>query len=405
MANLKTSEEDPVSALSLADLIRIALAGGGNAKATIGQILELSSALTVYEYAGSMGYMPIARKLFVRYVDDPDPVAEMADGDLLIDLSVDTTPAAFTFTAYSGALPSFVYTSAAATLSGFSGTPAVSVTGGEWRKSSDSGSTWTSWGSASGVASNGDQVQVRGTSNATAAGTTTVNLDVGGVVGSYVITTLSTLEKFDGSSGAYTGGTLFDIYDAGGGATTLNGSGSMVQTCTSTSHGALASRKAVFAEGSVKKYRRHFNQSAVGGSTMILVLQKNLNSNKSQLAPTSNATWGTNNTNVIWMGDNGGINYKDSGGSTVSYNHSTNAWGSSSPYSLSLSTDYVAEIESDGTRWRCAWYDASDVLLKQTPWINWSATLARNSFTYIDFGDYLTDFGTVTAQTKTYGEG
>lgn len=38
MADLKTSEEDPVSDLSLLDLIRVALAGGGNARATIAQI-------------------------------------------------------------------------------------------------------------------------------------------------------------------------------------------------------------------------------------------------------------------------------------------------------------------------------------------------------------------------------
>lgn len=38
VTDLKTSQEDPVSDLSLADMIRVALAGGGNARATIGQI-------------------------------------------------------------------------------------------------------------------------------------------------------------------------------------------------------------------------------------------------------------------------------------------------------------------------------------------------------------------------------
>lgn len=41
MADLKTSEEDPVSDVALGDLIRIALAGGGNAKATFSQVLDL----------------------------------------------------------------------------------------------------------------------------------------------------------------------------------------------------------------------------------------------------------------------------------------------------------------------------------------------------------------------------
>lgn len=40
MADLKTTQEDPVSDVSLFDLVRIALAGGGNAKATIGQIRD-----------------------------------------------------------------------------------------------------------------------------------------------------------------------------------------------------------------------------------------------------------------------------------------------------------------------------------------------------------------------------
>lgn len=40
MANLKTTQEDAVSDVALDDLVRIALAGGGNAKATISQIAD-----------------------------------------------------------------------------------------------------------------------------------------------------------------------------------------------------------------------------------------------------------------------------------------------------------------------------------------------------------------------------
>ena len=45
MADLKTSEESPVSDVSLNDLVRLALAGGGNAKATISQIADAILAL------------------------------------------------------------------------------------------------------------------------------------------------------------------------------------------------------------------------------------------------------------------------------------------------------------------------------------------------------------------------
>jgi hypothetical protein len=363
----------------------------------------VSGILTVMENSGGT-YVATERSLFIRRAGDPDPTSSMADGDLLIDLSTDTVPGSITFAAKSSALPSFTYTSATHTLSGLTGAADVTITGGEWRKSSDSGSTYTSWGTASGVASNGDYVQVRGVANASAAGVTTVALTVGGVTGNYVITTAATVEEFNGSAGAYTGGTLFDVGNAGTGTTTLDGSGGMVQTSTAASAAAIARRKTAFNSATVQKYRRHFNLTATSGA-MVFALQKNLNSNASQLDPTVNATWGTNNRNICGIADDGVFFYRDTGNVAVLYNAGTNAWGSSGAVTLSTGVDYVVEIESDGTNMRMALYDSTDTLIEQTPTVPWSSILSLNSYTFVSFGDYLTDFWTVTGTTYTYTEG
>jgi hypothetical protein len=375
-----------------------------SARSTSQAVADLNAAnLTVMENSGGT-YVATPRSLFVRRAGDPDPTSSMADGDLLIDLSVDTIPGAITFAAKSGAMPGFTYTSATHTLSGLTGAAAVSITGGEWRKSSDSGSTYTSWGTASGVASNGDYVQVRGVANSSAAGTTTVALDVGGVTGSYVITTAATVEDFSGSAGTYTGGTLFDISNAGTGTTTLDGSGGMVQTSTATSAAAMARRKTAFNSATAQKYRRHFRLTATSGA-MVFALQKNLNSNASQLNATTNATWGTNNRNICGIADDGVFFYRDVSNVAVLYNAGTNAWGSSGAVTLSTGVDYIVEIESDGTNMRMALYDSTDTLIEQTPTVPWASILSLNSYTFVSFGDYLTDFWTVTGTTYTYTEG
>lgn len=374
-------------------------------KTTVAELVAGASTggLVVQEYVAA-AWTPTARNLFIRRVGDPDPTSTMSDGDLLIDLSSDTTPSAITFTPRTNALPSFSYQSTTThTLSGLTGTADVSITGGEWRKSSDSGSNYTAWGSSSGTALNGDFVQVRGTSSGTASGVTTVALTVGGVTGNFVITTASTIETFAGAAGAYTGGTLFDISNAGTGTTTLDGSGGMVQTSTATSAAAMARRKTAFNTATARKYRRHFRLTATSGA-MVFALQKNLNSNASQLNATTNATWGTNNRNVVGIADDGVFFYRDASNVAVGYNAATNAWGSSGAVTLSLATDYILEIESDGTSMRMALYDANDTLIEQTPYVAWSSILTVGSFAYVSFGDYLTDFWTVTATTYTYTE-
>jgi hypothetical protein len=366
-------------------------------------LATLSAAVLLYEYNAGV-WSPVVRKLYVRGPGAPDPTPLMVDGDILIDQSADTTPNTFTFAGKTVLRPSIMYPSALATISGITGSADVSVLNGEWRKSSDGGATYSSWSSSNGVVVNGDLVQVHGTSNAAASGTASVSLTVGGVTASFVLTTAPTFEEFTGSSGAYTGGTLFDTYTAGSGTITLNGSGSMVMTCAAAADGALVLRKAAFVASAVKKYRRYFKLTATGGHHIISV-KRNNNATKAQLAPTTNATWGSQNDNVIFVNDTGGIAYRDSTNTSVSWNAGTNAWGSSGSVTLALSTDYSIEIEADGTRWRVTVYDANDTIITQTAWITWTATLSTPATTYLGWGDYLTDFNTGTNETTAYTEG
>lgn len=94
----------------------------------------------------------------------------------------DTTPDAFTFGSISGVATSTVTQSGQVAVSGITASAAISVTGGEWLSS-------VGWTSGSGYVSNGELVQVRGTSSGSFSTTTTVSLTIGGVVGTFQITT------------------------------------------------------------------------------------------------------------------------------------------------------------------------------------------------------------------------
>lgn len=364
-----------------------------------------NNGLLTVEYVAGAYSQTTGRKLYIRRTGDPDPTASMAIGDLLIDLSVDTTPNSFTFAGKSILRPSLVYPSALATISGISGSATVSVVNGDWRKSTDGGATYSAWGTANGTVANGELVQVRGTSNAAASGTTLVSLTVGGVASTFLLTTAPTFEEFTGSAGAYTGGTLFDTYTAASGTITLNGTGSMVMTVPATADAALVLRKAQFVPASVKKYRRYFKLTAANGGTHLIALKKNLNATKAQLAPAANATWDGNNKNVVFVNDIGGVSYRDSANVSQSWNAGTNSWGSVGAVTLALNTDYSIEIESDGARWRVTIYDANEAILTQTSWITWAATLSTPADTYVGWGDNVTDFNTGTSETTAYTEG
>jgi hypothetical protein len=99
--------------------------------------------------------------------------------------STDTTPDQFTFTSITGAARSTVYTSNSITITGINASTAVSITGGEYEKNASG-----SWVTANGTAVVNDTFRVRHTSSASYSTTTSTSLTVGGVVGTYNVTTL-----------------------------------------------------------------------------------------------------------------------------------------------------------------------------------------------------------------------
>ena len=103
----------------------------------------------------------------------------------------DTTPSGFSFAAANNSSLNTVITSPTAQVSGVTAginVPA-SVTGGEWRYSTDGGATWSAWGASDGSVRLNYLVQVRGTSSGTNSTTTTVIFTMGGISANFAITT------------------------------------------------------------------------------------------------------------------------------------------------------------------------------------------------------------------------
>ncbi|MBL8518655.1 MAG: FecR domain-containing protein [Betaproteobacteria bacterium] len=100
----------------------------------------------------------------------------------------DTTPNPFSFTPQSLAAPSTTFTSNTINISGINTAAPISVTGGSY---SISGGAFTT---AAGTISNGQPLALQGTSSAVTDGTgvQNVTVNVGGVIGTYTITTRDT---------------------------------------------------------------------------------------------------------------------------------------------------------------------------------------------------------------------
>jgi hypothetical protein len=98
-------------------------------------------------------------------------------------LAADTTPDAFSFAAANGVQPNAVANSAAIAVAGINTAAPISISGGSY---SINGGALTS---AAGTVNNGDNVQVRVTASAAFATSVSATLSIGGVNGSYVVTT------------------------------------------------------------------------------------------------------------------------------------------------------------------------------------------------------------------------
>jgi hypothetical protein len=98
-------------------------------------------------------------------------------------------PDAFGFTAQTGVLPSTVVESNVITISGLVYPTPISITGGEFAVSTDGGSAWGGWTSGTSTLSPNSRVKVRQTSSAGYSTSTTATLTIGGVSGSFSVTT------------------------------------------------------------------------------------------------------------------------------------------------------------------------------------------------------------------------
>ncbi|MBS4096636.1 MAG: DUF1566 domain-containing protein [Sulfuricella sp.] len=102
----------------------------------------------------------------------------------------DTTPDAFTFTAVTGAALSTVTASNAITVAGIAAAANISITGGEYAVSTDGGGTWSAWSNSSpATVSVNNQVKVRLTSSGSYSTAATATLTIGGVNGTFSVTT------------------------------------------------------------------------------------------------------------------------------------------------------------------------------------------------------------------------
>ncbi len=107
--------------------------------------------------------------------------------------TVDTTPDTFSFTPVTGAATAFVTTSNAITVAGINGAASISISGGtapKYSVSTDDGSTWSAFSSTvPATVANGNQVKVQVTSSTSAFTATSTTLNLGGVTGSFSVTT------------------------------------------------------------------------------------------------------------------------------------------------------------------------------------------------------------------------
>lgn len=113
-----------------------------------------------------------------------------------VNLTVDTTPAQFTFNDQTGVALNTVVESNAIVVSDVvdGATIPVSVTGGEYAVSTDSGATYGAYTATSGSVQLGDRIKVRHTSSASNSTATNTVLDVGGITDTFTTTTVAAVD-------------------------------------------------------------------------------------------------------------------------------------------------------------------------------------------------------------------
>jgi hypothetical protein len=116
----------------------------------------------------------------------------LASSDTLAAPAPDTTPDAFSFSAYTDVDLSSLAISDVIKVTGITGPSAISVAGGSYSVSTNNGQTWSAWSTNSPSAVNqNDWVAVRLTSSASYSSLSTATLTIGGVSAAFHVTTLA----------------------------------------------------------------------------------------------------------------------------------------------------------------------------------------------------------------------
>lgn len=105
--------------------------------------------------------------------------------------ATDTTPSAFSFTAQTGAALSTATESNAITVTGINAAAAISISGGQYAVSTDNGGSFGAYTAGAGTVNLNDQVKVKLTSSNSYSTAATATLTIGGVNGTFSVTTLA----------------------------------------------------------------------------------------------------------------------------------------------------------------------------------------------------------------------
>ncbi|HET7811752.1 MAG TPA: hypothetical protein VFL16_14375 [Steroidobacteraceae bacterium] len=133
--------------------------------------------------------------------------------------SADTTPTAFAFTAQSNVAPGTQVESEQVTISGINAAAPVSVSGGEYSIDGQA------YGSNAGQISNNQKVRIRVQSSGDSLGEVTATLTIGGVSGSFKVTTSETAARVEAEAATATAGAnTVDDAGASGGKAVFAGS-------------------------------------------------------------------------------------------------------------------------------------------------------------------------------------
>ncbi|MBS4099331.1 MAG: hypothetical protein KGZ83_21170 [Sulfuricella sp.] len=110
---------------------------------------------------------------------------------ITLEQTPSNTPDAFSFTAATGAALGTATESAAIAVAGIITAANISIVGGQYAVSTDSGGTWGAYTAAAGTVSLNDQAKVKLTSSNSYSTAATATLTIGGVNGAFSVTTLA----------------------------------------------------------------------------------------------------------------------------------------------------------------------------------------------------------------------